>query len=399
MGYFICYICANHTFVIPKTDKMPRNLCCICILLAIVACTPTKPDVETKSYGTLTTGEDVTLFRLENGTGSYVEVIDYGCRIVKICVPDRDGVLDDVVQGYDSIASFEKGSERFFGSIIGRYGNRINGAAFTLDGKEISLTPNETLGGKPVHLHGGTKGFDRVMWKSEPVVEKERSGVKFTRMSPDGEEGYPGNLDCAVTYWWTVDNVLKIEYEATTDKPTIVNLSNHTYFNLQGQGKGNVMDHTICVNSDYYFRNNEQYVPDGAMQPVEGTPFDMREPHRIDYAIDRPNDHFNLMKGFSVCWMLRDWDGSLAMAADLWDSHYGRGVETWTTEPGLLTYTGRALNEKMIGKNGISMQKYGGMLLETIHFADSPNRPDFPSTVLRPGEKYYSTTEFRFYVK
>lgn len=365
----------------------------------LIACTSIVPDVETESYGTLSTGENVTLYRLVNGTGAYAEIIDYGCRVVKICVPDRNGVIDDVVQGYDDIESFEKGEERFFGPLLGRYANRINGATFTLNGEEIFLTSNETLGGKPVHLHGGTKGFDRVMWQGEPVLEKKRSGVRFTRMSPHGEEGYPGNLHCTVTYWWTKDNTFKIEYEATTDKTTIVNMSNHTYFNLKGLGKGNVMDHILWVNADYYFQNNEQFVPDGAMLSVEGTPFDMREPRNIDYAIDTPNEHFRIMKGFSVCWVLRDWNNTLSKAADLWDSHYGRGVETWTTEPGLLTYTGRALNEKMIGKKGIPLEKFGGMLLETMHFADSPNRPDFPSTVLQPGERYYSTTEFRFYTK
>lgn len=376
---------------------------CLCLLMLaafLITCTSLNtPHVETESYGVLTTGENVTLYRLVNGTGAYVEIIDYGCRIVKICVPDRDGVIDDVVQGYDDIESFEKGDERFFGPVLGRYANRINGATFTLDGEEISLTPNEILAGKPVHLHGGTKGFDRVIWQGEPVVEKKRSGVRFTRLSPDGEEGYPGNLHCVVTYWWTKDNTLKIEYEATTDKTTIVNMSNHTYFNLKGLGKGNIMDHTLWVNADYYLKNNEQFVPDGPMLPVEGTPFDMRTPRHIDYAIDIPNEHFRIMKGFSVCWALRDWNNTLSKAADLWDSLYGRGVETWTTEPGLLTYTGRALNEKMIGKKGIPLEKFGGMLLETMHFADSPNRPDFPSTVLRPGERYYSTTEFRFYAK
>lgn len=383
-----------------NTDKMLRKIACLCIVLAIfISCMSITHRIDTRLYGTLSTGEPVTLYRLQNRTRAYVEFIDYGCRIVKICVPDRNGNIDDVVQGYDDIALFEKGPERFFGSLIGRYGNRINGASFMLDGQEISLTPNEMLAGKPVHLHGGTKGFDRVMWQGKHIIEKGCSGVRFTRMSPDGEEGYPGNLYCTVTYWWTEDNTLKIEYEATTDKPTVVNLSNHTYFNLKGLGKGNVMDHLLWVNADYYFKNNDQYVPNGPMLTVEGTPFDMREPHQIDYAVDLPNDHFRLMKGFSVCWALRNWDGTLSKAADVWDSHYGRGVETWTTEPGLLIYTGRGLNETIIGKNGIPLEKFGGMLLETIHFADSPNRLDFPSTVLRPGEKYYSTTEFRFYKK
>ena len=381
---------------------MDMNLRTICPCLAaalLAACAPRTPDVTTEPFGTLSTGEPVTLYRLSNGTGSSMEVIDYGCRVVRICVPDRNGRIDDVVVGYGDITSFETGSERFFGALIGRYGNRIGGASFPLDGDTVYLTPNETLGGRPGHLHGGTKGFDRVMWRGEPLLEADRAGVRFSRLSPDGEEGYPGNLACTVTYWWTKDDVCRIEYEAETDRPTVVNLSNHTYFNLKGQNGGYVMDHVMQVEADRYFRNTAQYVPDGAMLPVEDTPFDMRAPHRIDYAIDTPDPQLQIMRGFSVCWVLRSQTGELARAADLYSPRRGRGVETWTTEPGLLTYTGRGLNERMIGKNGVPLEKFGGMLLETLHFADSPNRPDFPSTVLRPGERYRSVTEFRFYAK
>lgn len=365
----------------------------------LTACTAGAPSVETVPFGQLSSGEEVTLYRLRSGSGASMEVIDYGCRVVRICVPDRSGRIDDVVVGYGDITSFETGSERFFGALIGRYGNRIGGASFPLDGDTVYLTPNETLGGRPGHLHGGTKGFDRVMWRGEALLEADRAGVRFSRLSPDGEEGYPGNLACTVTYWWTKDDVCRIEYEAATDKPTVVNLSNHTYFNLKGQHGGYVMDHELQVEADHYFRNTAQYVPDGAMLPVEDTPFDMRSPHRIDYAIDTPDPQLQIMRGFSVCWALRSQTGELTRAANLYSPRSGRGVETWTTEPGLLTYTGRGLNGRMIGKNGVPLEKFGGMLLETIHFADSPNRPDFPSTVLRPGERYRSVTEFRFYAK
>lgn len=365
----------------------------------LTACTAGAPSVETVPFGQLSSGEEVTLYRLRSGSGASMEVIDYGCRVVRICVPDRNGVIADIVPGYDNIRDFETGSERFFGALIGRYGNRIANASFPLDGDTVRLTANECLAGCPGHLHGGTKGFDRVMWQAEPLVEADRAGVRFTRLSPDGEEGYPGNLACTVTYWWTKDDVCRIEYEAATDKPTVVNLSNHTYFNLKGQHGGYVMDHELQVEADHYFRNTAQYVPDGAMLPVEDTPFDMRSPHRIDYAIDTPDPQLQIMRGFSVCWALRSQTGELTRAANLYSPRSGRGVETWTTEPGLLTYTGRGLNGRMIGKNGVPLEKFGGMLLETIHFADSPNRPDFPSTVLRPGERYRSVTEFRFYTK
>lgn len=366
-------------------------------VLTYTACTQPTLKVEALPFGSLSTGEPVTLYRLSNSSGASMEIIDYGCRIVSISVPDRNGTLDDVVMGYGDIESFEHGAERFCGALIGRYGNRINGAEFYLDGRCVKLTANEMLGGKPVHIHGGNVGFDRVMWRGETLVEDGCVGVCFSRVSPDGEEGYPGNLACNVTYWWSEDNTCRIEYTATTDQPTVVNLSNHTYFNLKGQQGGYVMDHILQVDADYYLKNNEQFVPEGEALPVAGTPFDMREPHRVDYAIDTPNEHIRIMRGFSACWPLRNRTGQLLRAASLWEKRCGRGVEVWTTEPGLLTYTGRGLNQNIIGKGGRPLEKFGGMLLETLHFADSPNRPDFPSTVLRPGERYYSVTEFRFY--
>lgn len=380
---------------------MKPNILSIILGAAVIlaACTDRSPHIETLPFGELSTGEKVTLYRLHSGQGSSMDVIDYGCRVVRICVPDREGRIDDVVPGYDNIEDFEFGSERFFGALIGRYGNRIGGGSFMLDGEEVVLTRNENLAGIPGHLHGGVKGFDRVMWHAEPVTEPTRVGVRFTRTSPDGEEGYPGNLDCTVTYWWSSDNVWRAEYRATTDRSTIVNMSNHTYFNLKGCNGGYVMDHIMQVEADSYLPNTDSFVPVGAAEPVEGTPFDMRQPHRVDYAIDTPNEHLRTMRGFSVCWVLRNDSGEMARAATLWDSHSGRGVETWTTEPGLLTYTGRGFNEKIVGKNGLAVEKFGGMLLETLHFADSPNHPEYPSTILRPGETYCSTTEFRFYVK
>ena len=216
--------------------------------------------------------------------------------------------------------------------MIGRFGNRIDHASFEIDGVRYDVVANETLAGEPVQCHGGPMGFDRFVWKGEPLVEKGRVGVRFHRLSPDGEQGFPGNMDAYVTYWLSDDNVVKIEYDAVTDRPTVVNLSNHTH-----------------------------YCPD-LLLPVDGSPFDFREPHRIDYRIDMPNEHLRIMKGMSACWAVRDWDGTLRKAADLYDEVSGRG-------------------------------------LETIHFPDSPNQDRFPSTVLRPGERYHSETEYIFYTK
>ena len=372
----------------------------ICLgILAINSCIEKSPTIEILSFGQLSTGEEVSLYRLKSGNGTSVDVIDYGCRIVRICVPDRDDVIDDVVQGYGNIQDFEFGKGRFFGALIGRYGNRIAEGKFMLDNIQVQLSCNEKKGSYNGHLHGGERGFDRVMWKGQPVREQDRVGVKFIRTSPDGEEGYPGNLYCEVTYWWSKENILKIEYSATTDKPTVVNMSNHTYFNLKGSDGGYVMDHIMRVEADKYLPNNKYFVPKGPMLPVEGTPFDLRKPNRVDYAIDTPNDHLQTMRGFSVTWVLRNQKGELAKAANVWEPRCGRGIEVWTTEPGLLTYTGRLLSSKIVGKGRKPLEKFGGILLETLHYPDSPNHPEYPSTALYPEEIYYSTTEFRFYSK
>lgn len=371
------------------------NLIAAVLFPLLLSCSP-KAGVSVSDFGNLSTGEPTKLYTIVNRSGASLQLLDYGARIVSIKVPDRDGKIGDVVVGFGDLDSFEH-KDRFIGPVIGRYGNRIDHSAFDLDGVHCNLVPNESFDGEPVQCHGGPQGFDRFVWESEPVQEEGRAGVRFHRLSPDGEEGYPGNMDAWVTYWLTDDNVVKAEYEATTDSPTVVNLSNHTYFNLKGDEGGYVMEHLLQVDADTCVQNNTHFCPDKLL-PVDGSPFDFREPHRVDYRIDMDNEHLRIMHGMSACWVLRDWDGSLRRAADLYDRKSGRGVETWTTEPTLLTFTGRTFNESYRGKYG-PIEKFGGMLLETIHFPDSPNQPRFPSTVLRPGDRYYSTTEYRFYAR
>lgn len=371
------------------------NLIAAVLFPLLLSCSP-KAGVSVSDFGNLSTGEPTKLYTIVNRSGASLQLLDYGARIVSIKVPDRDGKIGDVVVGFGDLDSFEH-KDRFIGPVIGRYGNRIYHSAFDLDGVHYNLVPNESFDGEPVQCHGGPQGFDRFVWESEPVQEEGRAGVRFHRLSPDGEEGYPGNMDAWVTYWLTDDNVVKAEYEATTDSPTVVNLSNHTYFNLKGDEGGYVMEHLLQVDADTCVQNNTHFCPDKLL-PVDGSPFDFREPHRVDYRIDMDNEHLRIMHGMSACWVLRDWDGSLRRAADLYDRKSGRGVETWTTEPTLLTFTGRTFNESYRGKYG-PIEKFGGMLLETIHFPDSPNQPRFPSTVLRPGDRYYSTTEYRFYAR
>lgn len=373
------------------------SLVLVLVVFACFSCIREKQaSVDVSLFGLTSNGDSVYQYRLINPGGATMDVIDYGARVVRLFVPDRNGKLDDVVLGYDSIESYEFGSARFFGALIGRYANRIADGRFTLDSVEYQLTVNNAPNGIPCHLHGGDLGFDRVMWDATPFQEGDTVGVKFTRLSPDGEEGYPGNLDCEVRYSWTPDNIWKIEYSASTDKATIVNMSQHCYFNLKGEGGGTVLDNYITIYADSTTPNNEGFVPLGVIEPVEGTPLDFREAHTFLERIDQPNEHMRIMQGYSANWVLNEQSGKLTHASTLYEEGSGRVLETWTTEPGLLVYTGRLLSEDIIGKNGRPLSKYGGLILETIHYPDTPNNPHFPSCVLRPGEEYRSVTEFRF---
>ncbi|MDR3219063.1 MAG: galactose mutarotase [Dysgonamonadaceae bacterium] len=353
--------------------------------------------IESSHYGTTADGDSVTLFRLTNPSGAYLEVIDYGCRLIKLFVPDREGVLDDVVLGYGSLEEYETAPERFMGCLLGRYANRIAGGRFRLDSTLYQLTCNEAPNRLPGHLHGGFKGFDRVMWQAESFSRHDTVGVRFHRLSPDGEEGYPGNLTCDVIYYWLPNNTLRIEYSATTDKPTIVNLSQHIYFNLKGRRGGTVLDNELTVAADSMTPNNKAYVPTGEIVPVSGTPLDFRDRHTFLERINQPNAHIQLMGGYSANWVLRNQSGQLAKAASLKEPASSRILETWTTEPGLLIYTGINLSQNIIGKYG-ALSKYGGILFETLHYPNTPNEPLFPSCTLRPTEVYRSITEYRFRV-
>ena len=372
---------------------MKRLFSVFASVLCILCGCSREASVTAESFGTLSTGEEVTLWHMVNSNGASMDVTDYGCRIVRICMPGRDGRMDDVVVGYGDLESFEK-KDRFIGPVIGRFGNRIDHAAFTLDGVRYEVDANEKFGGEPVQCHGGRKGFDKFVWEGEAVVEPGRVGVRFHRLSPDGEQGFPGNMDAYVTYWLTDDNVVRLEYDAVTDKPTVVNLSNHTYFNLKGYRAGNVIDHIFMMDADSCIVNNRQSIPDSLMA-VEGTPFDFRQPNRFDYRMTRENAG-RVRNG---SWVVNDWDGSLKKIADLYAPDCGRGVEVWSTEPNLVTETCGSVDGTVMGKGGRILQQYDGMLLETIHMADSPNQSRFPSTLLRPGEKYHSETQYRFYTR
>ena len=361
---------------------MNQFLACLSLAVLVTACAEcgSSSGVKAAFYGVTQDGDTVIQYTLTNASGAQIKVIDYGCRITNIIVPDREGKMADVVLGYENLKDYEIGAERFFGALLGRYANRIAGGAFMIDSIRYQLSCNESPNGYPGHLHGGMKGFDRVMWKAMPINTPDTLGIVFTRRSLDGEEGYPGNLDCKVTYFWT-----------------IVNMSQHCYFNLQGYDGGSVLNHIVQINADSVTVNTPWYVP-ASVEAIAGGPLDFRTPHSFAERANSPNEHMKLMGGYSANWILRDYNGDLRYAATITEPQSGRRIETYTTEPGLLIYTGIGLSEKIVAKGG-PQQKYGGFILETIHHPDTPHHPEFPSCVLRPHEKYHSVTEYRFSVQ
>ena len=335
-------------------------------------------------------GEDVTLFTLTNAAGLRAGIIVYGAIIVSLEVPDRNGALADIALGFDDLEPYIKRNP-LFGAVVGRYANRIAGARFKLDGIEHRITANAGRN----HIHGGgSKRFDKVVWNGSAYRSGPEAGVRLTHFSPDGEEGFPGNLNCTLTYALTDDNELKITYEATTDKPTIINLTNHSYFNLAGAGNGNVLGHEITINAQWYTPADAALIPTGAIQSVTGTPLDFTQPRTIGERISELSE----TGGYDHNYVLNGSYGSAVLAARVYEPTSGRVMEAFTTEPGMQLYTANGMRD-VRGKDGKVYGRHGGFCLETQHFPDSPNKPHFPSTVLRPGRKFESTTTFRFSTK
>jgi len=341
-------------------------------------------------FGQTETGEAVTIYTLTNAHGLRARVMEYGAILVSLEVPGRNGKLDDVVLGFDALEPYLKGHP-LFGSTVGRYANRIAGASFMLDGVEHRITANA---GKN-HIHGGrSRRFDKVVWKGYPFKRDHEAGVRFTHLSLDGEEGFPGNLNCVVTYTLTDENELKIGYEATTDKPTIFNVTNHSYFNLAGAGNGDVLDHELTINAPWYTPAGEGLIPTGEIHKVEGTPLDFTEPRKIGTRIGELTE----TRGYDHNYVLNSSYGALVPAARVYEPTSGRVMQAYTTEPGLQLYTANGMRG-IEGKGGKIYNRHFGFCLETQHFPDSPNKPHFPSTVLRPGRRFESTTIFRFSTK
>ncbi|MFN4254359.1 MAG: aldose epimerase family protein [Saprospiraceae bacterium] len=352
-----------------------------------------KTTPEKTAFGTLPDGRAVDLFTLRNAQGMEVKISTLGGTIVSWTAPDKTGKYEDITLGCDSLAGYLKGTP-FFGAIIGRYGNRIAKGKFTLDGTAYTLATNN-IGNA---LHGGIKGFDKVLWAATPVPGDEPA-LKLTYLSKDGEEGYPGNLAVEVVYTLQKDNALRMDYTALTDKPTVVNITNHAYFNLAGAGRGDILGHELQLNADRFLPVDSTLIPTGELRPVAGTVFDFTKSTKIGARIDDKSDEqikFGL--GYDHCWVLADGSDKLKTAAILSEPSSGRVMEVLTTEPAVQFYAGNFLDGTVIGKGGKPYQHRTGLCLETQHYPDSPNQPAFPSTVLRPGETYRTTTVYKFSV-
>ncbi len=387
------------------TAELMRLAAPIFLLILTVACrnmddgrpaadtsAPQGNSVSTAPFGQTPTGEAVDLYTLTNANGLEVKAITFGGIITSLRVPDRNGAPADVALGFNELEPYLR-NPPYFGAIIGRYGNRIARGRFTLDGRTYTLAPNDG----PNHLHGGITGFDKVVWNAEPFERADAVGIAFTHTSPDGNEGYPGTLTTKVTYTLNDANELAFEYEATTDKATPVNLTQHTYFNLRGEGNGDILNHRLTIHASRMTPVDRTLIPTG-IAPVDGTPFDFRMPATIGARIDADDPQIRAGSGYDHNFVLdREADG-LTLAARVEEPESGRVVEISTTEPGMQFYSGNHLNGSLTGKSGQPYGRRSGFALETQHYPDSPNRPEFPSTILQPGQTYRSKTVLSFSV-
>lgn len=360
-------------------------LCMTAPLLAVP-----RARVEKQSFGITADGRAVDAYTLTNKSGAKVKIITYGARVVSIEVPDRGGKLGDVALGYDDIAGYEKDSS-YLGPIVGRYGNRIAKGHFTLDGVTYTLATNNNGN----HLHGGLRGFDKVVWTGRGSVVAGVARLKLSYLSKDQEEGYPGNLSVTVVYTWTNRNELKIEYSAQTDKATVLNLTNHAYFNLAGAGVGDILNHEMRIYALQFTPTDDTSIPTGELRSVKGTPLDFTSATAIGKRIEDKYEQLISGSGYDHNFVLNKPLGKFGLTAEVFESTSGRVLRVYTTEPGVQFYSGNFLNGA-IGKQGLAYPRRSGFCLETQHFPDSPNHPNFPTTILRPGERFQSKTVFAF---
>jgi len=353
-----------------------------------------KMTITKEVFGKTVDGTAVYLYTLTNANGCEARITNYGGIVVSLKVPDRTGKPGDVVLGYETLEEYI-GNNPYFGSIVGRYGNRIGKGKFTLNGREYILAQNNGEN----HLHGGIVGFDKAVWQAREFESEDGAALELTHLSRDGEEGYPGNLSVTVIYTLTNQDELKIDYSAMTDKNTVLNLTHHSYFNLAGAGSGDILSHEMMIDADRFTPVDSGLIPTGELTSVKGTPMDFTSPTAIGTRIDQDYEQLRFGGGYDHNWVLNSSDGSLALAARVYEPTTGRVMEVLTTEPGIQFYSGNFLDGTNIGKGGKAYNKRNGFCLETQHFPDSPNKSDFPTTVLKPGETYKQTTVYRFSVK
>ncbi|QCR23029.1 aldose epimerase family protein [Pontibacter sp. SGAir0037] len=346
-------------------------------------------EIKKESFGKTKDGQETSLYTLTNANGMVVKITDYGATITSIVTPDKNGEMGDVALGFDSMEGYQSDeylkSGPYFGAIVGRYGNRIAKGKFAIDGQQYTLATNNGEN----HLHGGKKGFDKVVWQAEPV--SGQNALKLTYVSPDGEEGYPGTLTSTVTYTLTNDNEIRIDYQATTDKPTHVNLTNHSYFNLAAGEAENIHDHVLTINADRYTVVDQSLIPTGELRKVEGTVMDFKTPHAIGERVEQVEGG-----GYDHNYVLTDGSDNMKLAATVYEPVSGRVMEVHTTEPGIQFYSGNFLDGTITGRGNKKYAHRYGFALETQHFPDTPNQKDFPSTLLKPGETYETTTVYKF---
>jgi aldose 1-epimerase len=351
-----------------------------------------EPKIKKLPFGKLTDGTPIQLYVLTNKNGMQAAITNFGARLVSLKVPDKNGKLGDVVLGYSSVAGYEKDTA-YFGAIVGRYANRIAKGRFKLDGVTYKLPINNGVNS----LHGGPKGFENLVWQAKEMTKSNNPAIELTLTSPNGDEGYPGTMHVRVVYTLTEQNALRIQYWATTDKPTVINLTNHSYFNLDGQGNGNILDTVLMINADEYTPTDKTQIPTGEIANVKGTPFDFLKPTSIGARINENNPQLKLAGGYDQNWILNhDHKTGLVLAARAYSPKSGRVLTVYTTEPGIQFYSGNFLNGTLVGKGGKVYKYRYGFTLETQHYPDSPNHPNFPSTVLKPGQVYRQTTVFKF---
>jgi aldose 1-epimerase len=364
-----------------------KILNCVCLWLTLMPLASHLEAKVTKSeFGNMPDGTKVEIYTLEEGA-IRARIMTYGARLVSLEVPDRNGKVADIVLGYESLAGYTADPKSYFGAIVGRYGNRIAHASFTLDGKRYQLPANDNGN----TLHGGIKGFDKLLWQAHEIP----NGVELTLVSKDGDQGFPGTLTARVRYTLEA-HALKIEYFATTDKDTVLNLTNHSYFNLAGDGQGDILNHLMMIPADRYTPVDSTLIPTGELAPVAGTPLDFRHPTAIGARINDDNEQLKLAGGYDHNFVLNGKMGILHEAARVVEPTTGRVLTVETTQPGVQFYSGNFLDGTLHGKHGHVYEKHAGFCLETQHFPDSPNHPKFPTTELKPGQTYHEVTIFGF---